>query len=1213
MKSQSDIYVSRVKGNDSKSCGSQDHPCFTISQAVSQAQFGSSIFLDSTKTSVSPYDCQPQQTSYHPGIYVNKALSFFGAPSLAHVSCRKGQNWIANGTDSSIQLNLTGISFQNSRFYLIETSVAVHQCVFSNTQTLVMNISVLHQNLTNLLFQSVCFEYNEACISVTSSYGNSRILLYINIDMNNVTFNSNGLRDTPILPSPSWIILGVRTAGKHLIDLQIKNSSLYNNYVRSSGMIYVKNQLGRINLLIKNVTFKNNGLKDSREQNSLFVLTSSVMSLVISQSQVKNSKQRLLSISSTTAEISVSHTTADDFQNPHLHGGMFWIESILMKLLFKNCSFSNGKFNPAHGGLLFVSARNIDLLIENSHLTKLTTMGFGGVVYATAKPSSGASMKLNIINCTFTLNKATAGGVIYAQTEGVINIQNSTFYNNTSTTGAGGAVYLGVGGESRVHIVDSNFEANSAMQSLGAGLAISTSGDALCQSGCKRAKWRAWKYNNSVDIIRTHFISNQAGRGGAVSMTDGSLNFTNCTFLNNIASDEGSHLINYGTNSLNLINCTFLQTFSKYWTPAFMIHTYSSGPLVLTSTTVDRRQTSGRPALIMVSKGGLVEFSDSTSIICPSGMDVSLLNLSYTDWINTSCSLDVTVLRLQCKQCDQGKYSLQRGHTKGLKVAFFSCLPCPYGAYCDFYTIEVMPNFWGYLVEKRPPTLRFTLCPDNYCLANQSNYWPHFGSYNSCNKKRSGFMCGHCEPGYSETLFSAECKRSQDCDDKWFWLVFLALIFVMASFLVFKPPVVTFVAKQAFWFKRARNVNETESLNEDEIDSTFLLSRGEIENENLQDVGYLEIIFYFYQISSLLLSSSSFKKLLETAVLIPLQGFFNFQERFFEHQSPVCPFPGLTPQTKKLLEVSPVFGTLGAIYFIYLIHYTLCKILRTATPKIGRYIEATMETILLGYIKIANVSLSLIRCVPIRSERRWFYNGTIVCYQWWQIVLIVLNVSVIVPSIIVLGWGAVKLYHGKVSAKNLLLACAFPLPFLTLWLLQRLGIYSNRNQHIQNNEYTEALKSVLLSPFREPTAEKAGALYWESVFIMRRFILVFIYCFITNTTWRLFCMSVVCVLVLLHHTEMKPFRNKRANIAESISLLGLVILSIINMYRSSSEASISDGMDTFEILNSIEIILLGLLPAVGGLVILLTVVSLITRVLFLIMIKLYRRMKNLVA
>ena len=309
--------------------------------------------------------------------------------------------------------------------------------------------------------------------------------------------------------------------------------------------------------------------------------------------------------------------------------------------------------------------------------------------------------------------------------------------------------------------------------------------------------------------------------------------------------------------------------------------------------------------------------------------------------------------------------------------------------------------------------------------------------------------------------------------------------------------------------------------------------------------------------------------------------------------------------------------TLGAIYFIYLIHYTFCRILRTATPKIGRYMEATMETILLGYIAIANVSLSLIRCVPIGSERRWFYNGTIVCYQWWQIVLIVLNVSVIVPCIFVLGWGAVKLYRGKVSAKNLLLACAFPLPFLTLWLLQRLGIYSNRNQHIQSNEYTEALKSVLLSPFREPTAEKAGALYWESVFIMRRFILVFMYCFITNTTLRLFCMSVVCILVLLHHTEMKPFRNKRANILESISLLGLVILSIINMYRSffdySGEAFNSDLAVTFKILDWIEIILLGLLPAVCGLMILLTVVSLITRVLFLIVIKLYRRMKNLVA
>jgi hypothetical protein len=619
--------------------------------------------------------------------------------------------------------------------------------------------------------------------------------------------------------------------------------------------------------------------------------------------------------------------------------------------------------------------------------------------------------------------------------------------------------------------------------------------------------------------------------------------------------------------------------------------------------------------LIMVSKGGLVEFDNLTSIMCPTGMSVSLLNLSYNDWINHSCSLDITVLRLRCEECERGAYSLQRGHTKGLRiVGDFACLPCPYGAEC-FPTIKSKTNFWGYLIDDSPPALNFTRCPNGYCLSGSQNS----NSYNSCNGKREGLVCGRCAFGYSETLFSANCKRSEDCNDKWFWLVFLVLVFTIASFLVFKPPLVTFASKHAFWFKNcviktpeSVNTPSLESLKVDETESTFLLSTEEIQNEKLQAVGFLEIIFYFYQISNLLLTSTSLEQLVKAKVLIPIQGFFNFQEKYLGHEGLICPWPGLTPQTKQLFEIVPVFGTLGAIYFIYAVHYILCKIMRTPTPTLERYLGATMETVLLGYIKIANVSLSLVRCVPIGPDTRWFYNGTIVCYQWWQIVLIAFDVIIVVPFILVLAWGAVKLHRGKVSAKHFLLASVFPLPFLFFWLLQSLGFCVNQRSHVQSTGYTEALKAVLLAPFREPEADKIGSVYWESIFILRRFVLVFLYCFITDSTLRLLCMAIVCVLALLHHAKMEPFRHSHANIAETTSLLALVTLAIINLYKSfyanSKEGINNDWMPIFQILDWIEIVLLGILPAICALAILFTLISLVIRLIYVACTNIYLRM-----
>ena len=216
--------------------------------------------------------------------------------------------------------------------------------------------------------------------------------------------------------------------------------------------------------------------------------------------------------------------------------------------------------------------------------------------------------------------------------------------------------------------------------------------------------------------------------------------------------------------------------------------------------------------------------------------------------------------------------------------------------------------------------------------------------------------------------------------------------------------------------------------------------------------------------------------------------------------------------------------------------------MRTPNPTVERYLAATVETLLLGYIKIAIVSLSLVRCVPIGPKSRWFFNGTIVCYQWWQIALIAFDIMVVVPFIFVLAWGAVKLHPGKVSAKHFLLASMLPLLFLIFWALRWVSLQVNVSMY--------KLKTVLLAPFREPEADKIGEVYWESIFIARRFILILLYSFITDSTLRLICMAIVCVLVLIHHTKMEQFQNYRANIAETASLLALVVLSIINLYKS---------------------------------------------------------------
>ena len=98
------------------------------------------------------------------------------------------------------------------------------------------------------------------------------------------------------------------------------------------------------------------------------------------------------------------------------------------------------------------------------------------------------------------------------------------------------------------------------------------------------------------------------------------------------------------------------------------------------------------------------------------------------------------------------------------------------------------------------------------------------------------------------------------------------------------------------------------------------------------------------------------------------------------------------------------------------------------------YLAVTLETLLLGYETLADTTLKLMHCVPMGTDWRLFIDGNIQCWQWWQYLLIAFIVAFIVPLILVLFWGSLMLAKDKVTAKEFLTACAFPLPCLVAWI-----------------------------------------------------------------------------------------------------------------------------------------------------------------------------------
>ena len=707
---------------------------------------------------------------------------------------------------------------------------------------------------------------------------------------------------------------------------------------------------------------------------------------------------------------------------------------------------------------------------------------------------------------------------------------------------------------------------------------------------------RSWNYKNSVEIQRVRFQGNIARNGNALYITNGLVTLRDCLINDNFGFASSSQLITYGSANLRIYNSVFkgaagklLRYGTKYVFSSFL-GIYSDGPLVVHNSTVDQTVPLNEP-LIIVSKTGQQEFDISSRITCPFGFYLKKSDYSYQRNGLPGCTMSVTDIRIFCKECNSKYYSLQFGQSKGLNtIKGFVCRPCPYGA--DYLpSIKSKNNFWGYKSGFNPPTLTFIRCPVDYCKSPK----PGSDSYNACQGKRTGVMCGTCSRGYTETLLSTHCTVTKDCKQYWFWIAFLVFISLTALLLIFKPPVITFLAKQVLWMRKLFCNCAANSLF-----TIQPLTSGEARHENKQYSYFVEIIFYFYQISQLFLSSLSSDRE-KTNVLPSLLDFFNFQ---FSISEKACPFVGLMPHTKKLFKIVPVLAIMSVIYMIYGFHCIFARVRRNHSPSLAPYLAASVRTLFLSYTVLATVSIQLIRCVSINAETRWFYNGNIVCYQWWQYAAFLYNAIFVVPFIFILALASYKLHKQSVTLRQLLIGFILPLPALPFWLFSMK--FSAPINNVEATEKLEVLQKMLLTPFREP-----GAVCWKSIMIARRLVLVLLFCLINETFYKLFWMTLACLLALVHHLWIKPFKHKWANNLESISLSALVVLSLINFYKSAlveATAQADAQADSVKVIQWLEVVILALFPASVFLLFSVAIISLFFRFFHWCCGSLYRRL-----
>lgn len=213
-----------------------------------------------------------------------------------------------------------------------------------------------------------------------------------------------------------------------------------------------------------------------------------------------------------------------------LHAQFNFLRSIT-NLTIKNCS-SFGRlvsFNQDGGGLLVTDSDKITI----TNATFEDNMGFNGGAISISQGS------LTLVQCTFVKNKAGYwGGAVLSKDTG-LTVINSVFIENeargdlidsqlvidTAEAGRGGGIYAN--GGSRMTIRESTFISNSGQIAGGAIHVKLVAG--LDIWGCEFVR-------NSALGGQECSADNLCGiRGGALFVTDISLNLLNCTFIGNQA------------------------------------------------------------------------------------------------------------------------------------------------------------------------------------------------------------------------------------------------------------------------------------------------------------------------------------------------------------------------------------------------------------------------------------------------------------------------------------------------------------------------------------------------------------------------------------------------------------------------------------------------------------------------------------------------------
>ncbi len=687
-----------------------------------------------------------------------------------------------------------------------------------------------------------------------------------------------------------------------------------------------------------------------------------------------------------------------------------------------------------------------------------------------------------------------------------------------------------------------------------------------------------------VEISNANFTANEAVRsgwdismGGAVRI-HGQDTTTTChmlnvfvdgsTFTNNLATDGGGAISVSGPCLRSAISYSdFAVTNKKFDSP--------KGLFVWTHSEISIEKS--------VFKRQLQEFSPSLVALEMLGA-ARILKLDATvqchEWqkITSDAKLGGQhAISLSCSSCPPSFYAPSDGQylvsyfpgdpTVSLQDAATqsqasTCTTCPEGAYCPGNDVNGKPNFWG---QSKDHVIIMHKCPAEYCCAANCD------GLDQCQGQRTGTLCGQCEENHSLSVRTTECIESSTCNDNWFWALFgLAMIMYM------------------MWYTFKNDLFGVPSMIAKKMCKQTVLAW----SDDTQGVerGYFGILTFFVQVKSVMVISLSLESAKEDnkilkLILSVIDMALNFELIFIPNDT--CAQQGLTTMKKVISQQFFLVGIIVCWTVLFVFMLILRLIFSKKSEALGKFkiklILGLLEIFKYTYMGFASLMFYSLACTNVAGDRVWFYDGSVQCYNIWQVVTIVFTLSHLVPYPFLIFLGTRLLSSKKISMKMFFLGHCFPLAFFFYWLTVDFKKNVVNDQEMAENmsegrgtpvkdgddDVETAIYGGLRGGFRE---SEGGTQYWEGILMLRR-LLICLTIVVTNTVIQLALCLALCLIFLIHHLMKRPFAHKLSNAAETFSLALLCGVAAINLLKARF---LYGGADTYghqdKILKDLELV-----------------------------------------